>query len=788
MVSISSEVHKITLLAKSEPRRLLLHHTLDVWAMIRQYAVRWPYLAQLANAPELFEDAELVALWHDLGKAAAGFQAVLQGRKNTLARSWDHYRHEILSGALVATLPPSPRREDLLLVVLTHHLGMNKDSFGGPALYRFSPGQDTVIPFSERLEQLEPHWEELRQILDHLKTHTSNTDETLWPALPEDPALLPDPFILLEQKDNSGAIRRRGRSRQQHKGISLKQVYLRGLLVTADHLASEAASKHPANKADVIATLPQPTKVTTDSFGFSLYRHQSESARTGSVLLDAPTGSGKTEAALLWAEANQNTQRSRHLFYVLPYTASINAMYQRLCAQLGKKAVSLLHGRSSYFLYRWLCEEGEASYRAMARARHLRQQTKELYYSVKVLTPHQILMAFLGLKGWERAWCEYSGGLFILDEIHAYEPQLMGLLFEMLHRLTDQLDAKICVMSATFPSLLRERLQKCLGEAHLVSLEPQERDRYSRHRVQIRPGSVQDQLPEIVTRLEEGQRVLAVLNTVQGAMEAFEALQSHAQNPCLVHGRLILRDRQQAEQRLDKRAEPPVDLLVGTQAIEVSLDVDFDVLFTDPAPLDALLQRFGRVNRKPLHVLESLSPEKRFCDVITCQEQWPGTWPIYAHNELGRRLVQRSLSVLPQNDLLGEKQLQILMDEVYDLDQLGAFFAIAEEKAQRLSELIDQLEPGSELERNEVDLLDQMIGAIPIVPAQFEETHGMLIEEKRFFDAQDYTLNISKGRYHALKGKNQIYKVSRHLYGLFHYEPAIGPNFDVMVEPRANII
>ncbi len=756
--------------------------------MIRQYAERWPYLAQLADAPELFEDAELAALWHDLGKTAVGFQAILQGRKDDLARSWGHYRHEILSGALVATLPPSPRREDLLLAVLTHHLGMNKDSFGGPAVYRFAPSQDTAIPFSERLEQLDPHWEELQQILERLKTYVSGTTETLWPTLPGDPVALPDPFAVLEQKDTSGSTQSRRRSRRQNKGISLKQVYLRGLLVAADHLASAAAAEDPLNVKDTVPPLPQPAKVTSDSFGFPLYRHQVESTRPGSVLLDAPTGSGKTEAALLWAETNQNAQRSRHLFYVLPYTASINAMYQRLRAQLGEEAVSLLHGRSSYFLYRWLCEEGEASYRAMVQARQLRQQAKELYYPVKVLTPHQILMAFLGLKGWEKAWCEYSGGLFVLDEIHAYEPQLMGLLFEMLRRLTQELGAKICVMSATFPSLLRECLQECLGEAHLVDLGQQERNRYSRHRVQVRPGSVQDQLPEIITRLEEGQRMLVVLNTVQGAMEAFEVLQSHAQNPCLVHGRLILRDRQQAEQRLDKRAEPPVDLLVGTQAIEVSLDVDFDALFTDPAPLDALLQRFGRVNRKPLHVLESLPAEERVRNVIVCQEQWPETWPVYAHNEHGRRLVQRSLQVLPQNDILQESQIQTLMDEVYDSDQLGPFFAIAEEKAQRLSELIDQLEPGSELERDEVGLLDQMIGAIPIVPAQFKETHELLIEEKRFFDAQDYTLNISKGRYHALKGRNQIHKFNRHLYGLFYYEPAIGPNFDARVELGANII
>ncbi|MFQ5793582.1 MAG: CRISPR-associated helicase Cas3' [Candidatus Bipolaricaulia bacterium] len=774
------------LLAKSDPPRSLQLHTLDVWAMVQQYADRWPHLAELANAPELFDDAALAALWHDLGKTAVGFQSILQDRLDDTGQSWGNYRHEILSGALVAMLPSSPRKRDLLLAVLTHHLGMNKDSFGGPALYRFAPEQDTTIPFTERLAQLEEHWEELQELLTQLRAHVPMPNDQIWPALPESPTSLPDPFTALLRE--AGETRTR-RSRSRRKSINLKRVYLRGLLVAADHLASAAASERPPEQEEVVPPLPHPSKVAQDDFDFKLHQHQIECARSGSILLDAPTGSGKTEAALLWTEANQNAQCSRHLFYVLPYTASINAMYHRLSNQLGKTTVSLLHGRSSYFVYRWLCEEGEVPYRAMAQARQLRQQTKELYYPVKVLTPHQILMSFLGLKGWERAWCEYSGGLFVIDEIHAYEPRLMGLLFEMLRRLTHMLDAKVCLMSATFPSLLRARLQECLEKSHLIELGPEERDRYSRHRVQVRIGSVQDQIPNSIKRLQEGEeRVLVVLNTVQGTMEAYEALQQYAQNPCLLHGRLTLADRQNAEAHLDKSADSPVDLLIGTQAIEVSLDVDFDVLFSDPAPLDALLQRFGRVNRKPPHLLEPLPSEERFRDVIICQEQWPETYPIYASDETGQQLVEQSLQALPQDDILHESQILSLIDKVYNEKQLEPYFAIAEEKSQRLSELIDQLEPGSELDRNEADLLDRMIDAIPIVPARFKEAHQRLLEGKRFFEAQDYTLNISKRQYHVLKERNQIYKIDKHLYGLFDYESGIGPHFDIRVDLEANIL
>ncbi len=778
----------MTLLAKSDPPRSLLLHSLDVWAMVQQYAERWPHLAQLAQSPELFADAALAALWHDLGKAARGFQAILQGHHDEAAGSWEHYRHEILSGALIATLPPSARRDDLLLAILTHHLGMNKESFSGRALYSFAPGQDPAIPFGERLSQLKAHWDELSSLILSLRAQVGQSELLSWPSLPAGPTALPDPFASLEHSGSDAPAAKCRPSRRQRRKINLKRVYLRGLLIAADHLASAAAADHPPNQAQIISPLPQPAKLTPEGFSFALHRHQLECAQRGSILLDAPTGSGKTEAALLWAEANQNEQRARHIFYVLPYTASINAMYRRLRAQLGEQAVSLLHGRSSYFVYRWLSEAGESSYRAMAQARRLRQQTRELYYPVKVLTLHQILMAFLGLKGWEKAWCEYSGGLFVLDEIHAYQPQLLGLLLEMLRRLTQELGAKICVMSATFPSLLLARLEKSLGKAQHITLSVQERERYSRHRVQIRAGNPRDSLPEIIARLGQGQRVLVVLNTVQGAMEAYAALQTHAQNPCLVHGRLILSDRQRAEQRLDKRAKPLVDLLVGTQAIEVSLDVDFDVLFSDPAPLDALLQRLGRVNRKPLHVLENLSSEARFRDVIVCRDQWPDTPRIYDRSELGKRLLQRSLAILPQDDILNESQIPTLIDQVYDAEQLEPFFAIAEAKADRLAELINQLEPGSDLERDEAELLDQMIDAIPVIPARYQQNHRELLERKEFFAAQEYTLNISKGRYHALKAQQQIRSLERHLYGLFHYEPCLGPDFDLRIELQDNVI
>ncbi len=763
--------------AKSNPERSLLYHTLDVTKMTQQYARRWPHLVELSGNEYLFDDLILAALLHDIGKAASGFQNMLDGKDD---ESWQGYRHEILSSAIVATLPESRRRQDLLLAVMTHHMGINDESFGGRSLAHYEPHPGGIVTFENRLAQLEERWGDLASLLTELRGHASSVSD--WPEMPVDPLELPNPFNVL--RGGEPVRSRRSRSSEEVR-LPLSRIYMRGLLVGSDHLASAAVTSENAGDEDIVGPLPEIRKVGRDTFGFALNAHQETCADTDcSVFLQAPTGSGKTEAALLWAQANQSPEQSRHIFYVLPYTASINAMYRRLRDELlfGEGAVSFLHGRSGYFTYRWLTESETGLHQVPAarEASRLRQQTRELYFPIKVVTPHQILMAFLGLKGWEKSLCEYSGGLFILDEVHAYEPNLMGLLFEILKRLHNELGARICIMSATFPSLLQDKLLEQIGSSRRVSLSPAELERYDRHIVNIADGSVANHLDEICEKLDSGLRVLIVLNTVDGAIACYESLSDYANSPCLIHGRLIGRDRREAEKRLMDR-DDPVDLLVGTQTIEVSLDIDFDVLYTEPAPLDALLQRFGRVNRKPLHVLEGLPSGERYREVTVFRSQWPDTFPIYERASNGERLVSRTLDALPNGELLRERELAALIDHVYDAEQLQVFFEESQRKQEQLKSIIARLEPGNEKSHREEDLLDDMIDSIPVVPIRFSGDYQGCLREKRFFDSQDFVFNISKGRYHALKsrGRADWVQVDRHgfLRGDFAYEDHIGPNF-----------
>jgi len=758
------------LLAKSKPKRLLLHHTLDVFRFAKSYAERWPHLA---TDEHFFDDLLLGALLHDLGKAASGFQNLLEGKEDG---SWNGYRHEILSAALVTALPYSERRQDLLLAIMTHHMGLNDDLNSRRSLASYDPKDDPHTPFQIRLAQLSAHWSSLGQLYGDL---TSYLGHDLWFALPETPQHLADPFKALRENQ----LRRR-RSRQPSTAtLALRKIFMRGLLIAADHLASAAITDANADQEVILPEMPTLRQINPSDLGFTLNAHQYECAETtGSVFLNAPTGSGKTEAALLWTQANQSPQNTRHIFYVLPFTASINAMYHRLKDKhFGEGAVSLLHGRSAYFAYKWLCEaEPDTETKEVARqVKVARQQTKELYYPVKVLTPHQVLMAFLGVKGWEKSFCEYAGGLFIFDEIHAYDPHLTGLLFEMLKRLTQELEAEVCIMSATFPTLLKGALEEHIGP--FTEIATRERERYSRHIVAVREGSLEGCLEEIRTKLAAGLKVLVVLNTVKAAMTCFEQLRASAKNPCLIHGRLIQRDRQAAESALAKK---DVDLLIGTQAIEVSLDIDFDVLYSDPAPLDALLQRFGRVNRKSLQELEQLPEDVRYRNVVVFKEQLDTDARIYDRSDAGKRLVKRTLATL-SDGLLEESAVQGLIDTIFDEEQLRSFLETARERTEKLKNFMDTIEPGSEKPFGEDDVLSDLIDSLPIVPVRFQGEHQRLLEERRFFDAQDFEFSISWGRYHALRNKGQLAPQTINkqtvYYGEFAYEEGIGPDFDVVM-------
>jgi CRISPR-associated endonuclease/helicase Cas3 len=184
----------------------------------------------------------------------------------------------------------------------------------------------------------------------------------------------------------------------------------------------------------------------------------------GNLILRAPTDSGKTEAALLWAQLNQ--EKNGRLFYALPTTASVNAMYLRinhLFQDTEDRLIGLLHSRAISTLYSMFEGENSSDVKANQKAvRTIGSLVKEMYFPFRICTPHQILHYSLRGKGWEAMLSEFPHSVFVFDEIHAYNPKLTGLTMNTVKYLT-QHGARCMFIIATLPAFIR-RLRKHEGE------------------------------------------------------------------------------------------------------------------------------------------------------------------------------------------------------------------------------------------------------------------------------------------------------------------------------------
>jgi len=362
---------------------------------------------------------------------------------------------------------------------------------------------------------------------------------------------------------------------------------------------------------------------------FRLRQFQRQAGETGDdvLWLRAPTGTGKTEALLLWAG---DTER---LLYLLPTQATVNAMWQRLKKVYGEEEVGLAHGRASYMLRQEADQDSlDARLFGSVFAR-----------PVTVATLDQYILAHLHGRHWEERRTLARQATIVVDEVHTYEPYTLGLLLAALER---EQPARLAVASATLPTSLLQLFPK----GKLIDAEPELWQR-ARHRLKLHDSPLDSCVDEVVAAARDGQRVLVVANTVRQAQELYRIIKSELgpSDVHLLHSRFTFRDRQRKERQAESPA--PGTVFIATQVVEVSLDISYDVLFTEVAPMDALVQRMGRVNRRgdrppaPVHLF--------------CQPS-EGAQHIYGRHVLERSLqLVRALPSIPTDAELVEATHQL---------------------------------------------------------------------------------------------------------------------------------
>lgn len=195
----------------------------------------------------------------------------------------------------------------------------------------------------------------------------------------------------------------------------------------------------------------------------------------------------------------------------------------------------------------------------------------------------------------------------------------------------------------------------------------------------------------------------------------------------MLHGRFILRDREQIEKQLDK-----VQLLVGTQAVEVSLDLDFDVLYTEPAAIDALVQRFGRVNRKGI---------KGVVPVYICTK---GSEVDHYFYDIDR--INQTLETIKDGENLNQFRVSELVEEVYSEGYNQKEQELFNEVSLSFDNLIEDLHPFDD-SKDGKDLFYSLIKSIEVIPGcENESKYREAKEKKMFFEATRFFCNLSLGQ------------------------------------------
>ncbi|MEV7124301.1 CRISPR-associated helicase Cas3' [Kitasatospora griseola] len=554
--------------------------------------------------------AQLSGLYHDGGKLPDGCQQMLLGQ----VRSWGE-RHEVVSlGFLPALVPDEQLRGWMAAGVATHHRALT-GSNGRDLRFLY----DGLAPedLAKRIGPIDD--DAAAALLGWL--HTTATAARLPTTLKTDTLSGPD---LIDAAHRALTELLNRWDRRVAPEVGLAAVLLQGAVTVADHLSSAHGSLHTAQPFD--HRFRPALEEQMAAKGRALREHQVRAAETsGHLLLRAPTGGGKTEAVLLWA-ARQVTELIQHsggvprVFFTLPYLASINAMADRFADLLGNPdLVGVAHSRAaSYHLAAAIhstdspdgeaeqagpCQQSEAS-KALARA----AATRLFRESVRVGTPYQLLRAALAGPAHAGLLVDAANSVFILDELHAYDSRRLGYILATAW-LWERLGGRIAVVSATLPDVLADLIKNTLVQAPTLVDTP-DLGLPPRHRLQVRHHHLTDPATthEIRARLDRGQSVLVVANNVAHALALFTELATHCRalhgdaSAFLLHSRFTRQDRNRIEQNIRNRfasaaADRLPGLLIATQVVEVSLDLDLDVLFTAAAPLEALLQRFGRINR-----------------------------------------------------------------------------------------------------------------------------------------------------------------------------------------------
>ena len=557
------------------------------------------------------EVARQGALLHDIGKASVVFQKRLRSKPSPLELP---FRHEIASLFFLKLVSPD-LRPSVIDMIVAHHKSIYKDVSGTGFIDLDNEYEEDILQF--HLSDFSSWASEAIGILAELN-FPGVTHET----------------VITEEDAREAYYFALDYCRKRQKGWS----QWKGLLMGADHIASAVGDF----KENVPALFADPDVSFYNRKGelYPLSLIDSDGTKKH-TFVKAPTGAGKTDFLI---------KRCRgRIFYTLPFQASINAMYERILHDLGDHVedIRLLHSISQLLIGEERITEKVIQDKFGA--------------SIKVLTPHQLASIAFGIRGYESVLFDLQVCDIILDEIHTYSDIVQAIVLKMIEVL-NHVGCRIHVGTATIPSAMEKEILEILGKEQVqyVQLSDEVLTSFNRHEI-YKAEAFTDLLPVLQQAVEQEKKILIVCNRVANAQVIFERIEElyPKTKKMLIHSRFKRGERNCLEKELknEYNVSPYACIVVATQVVEVSLDISFDLMITETAPIDALIQRFGRINRK--RTAETIGKYKPIY-IIAPPQKDPDCLPY------NPKILRDSFKVLPNGgELLRETELQSLINQVY---------------------------------------------------------------------------------------------------------------------------
>ncbi len=559
--------------------------------------------------PEKLREFIKMALFlHDLGKVLPSFQIKRMNNKNY--EPWDliyEIPHSLFSIFLInkEKLREKLKNDDYFNFIISAIAYHHWREFFDLIILR------TDDMFVKLCKKVKNEWE--NKLLENLKTELSDFKDYF-------------ELIGLNEKGLNGIIN--GRSFINYaippykidyepirKLINKEWILISGFLQRCDHFASWC-EEEGENFSNVEMEPPELNDVNSkieNKIGKNAWQFKTltDDIKNKNVILVAPTGYGKTEFGFLWSSGNK-------FFYTLPLRSAVNQIYERAKEVLSKNKIGLLHSDADVYLI-----EKEETPEAIKTY----EFAKQLSYPVIVSTGDQFFPYAFRPPGYEKIFAVFSYSRLIIDEVQAYDPKACAIIVKFIEWIY-KMGGRFLLMTATLPNFVEEKIKKLTGESifEVINVYEKEKGNFKniiKHKIKIalihngdrkkdrKYELSEEQLNAVINKAQSGNRVLVILNTVSQAQYVYNELIKKANEELknkiyLLHSRFTLEDKRKKEiELIEKEFNNPKPwdenqgkILVATQVVEASLDIDADVLFTEICPLDALVQRMGRVLRR----------------------------------------------------------------------------------------------------------------------------------------------------------------------------------------------